>query len=83
LHGTRTGLTLDALKPYGAVDVSLWRPEDVPHGPHGYAPKPPKKKDIAIAVKAPNRCLAELNEEWDAFHARGGLWSAAMHNSKL
>ena len=29
LQGTRTGLTLDALTPYGAVDVSLWRPEDV------------------------------------------------------
>jgi len=73
-HGTRTGLTLDALKPSGAVDVSLWRPEDIPHGPHGYALKPPKKKDIAIAVKVLKRCLAELKEEWDAFRARGCLF---------
>ena len=74
LHGTRTGLTLDALKPYGAVDVSLWRPEDVPHGRQGYALKPPTKKDIKIAVKALKRSLAELKEEWDAFRARGGLF---------
>ena len=74
LHGTRTGLTLDALKPYGAVDVSLWRPEDVPHGRQGYALKPPTKKDIKIAVKALKRSLAELEEEWDAFRARGGLF---------
>jgi hypothetical protein len=72
LHGTRTGLTLDALSPYGAVDVSLWRPEDVPHGSQGYALKPPTKKAIKIAVKALKRCLAELKEEWDAFRARGG-----------
>jgi hypothetical protein len=63
---------LDALSPYGAVDVSLWRPEDVPHGSQGYALKPPTKKAIKIAVKALKRCLAELKEEWDAFRARGG-----------
>ena len=71
LEGTRTGLTLKSLASFGAVDVSLWRPEDVPHGPDGYALKRPTKRDVAVAIKALRRCLEELKEEWSSFRARG------------
>lgn len=70
LEGTRTGLTLQALAPFGVVDVPLWRPEDVPHGPDGYAFKAPTKRDIAVAIRALRRCLHELKKEWEAFCAR-------------
>ena len=70
LQGTRTGLTLQALAPFGVVDVPLWRPEDVPHGPDGYALKAPTVRDIAVAVRALRRCLQELKREWEAFCAR-------------
>jgi len=53
------------------VDVALWRPEDVPHGPDGYALKPPTARDVAVAVRVLRRCLEEMAEEWTSFRARG------------
>lgn len=77
LVGTRTGLTLQALRPYGAVDVPLWHHDDVPHSRSGYAMRAPSSRDVWTAVAALRRCFQELSPEWEAFLASDRRFVAA------
>jgi len=71
LVGTRTGLTLQALRPYGAVDVPLWHHDDVPHSRSGYAKRSPSSDDVWTAIAALRRCFRELSPQCEAFFADG------------
>lgn len=69
--GTMTGLILQALEPYGAVEVSFMHQSDVPHGANGYALKQQTAEERKVCIEALTDSLEVLGKEWKAFVRRG------------